>query len=165
MKNKCFIGLGVMGYTMAGHISQGGYEVSVFNRSKEKSRSWNKDYGGRVSDSPIEAVKGCDMAFLCVGKDEDVEQVVLGANGILEGISPGGIVIDHTTTSSVLAKKLEKECHKKEIFFIDAPVPSNLTPVQPFVIVNPFKVAALVSLFSNVTVASLAFPSIIVDEI
>ncbi len=122
MKNKCFIGLGVMGYPMAGHISQGGYEVSVFNRSKEKSRSWNKDYGGRVSDSPVEAVKGCDMAFLCVGKDKDVEQVVLGANGILEGISPGGIVIDHTTTSSVLAKKLEKECQKKEIFFIDAPV-------------------------------------------
>ena len=122
MKNKCFIGLGVMGYPIAGHISQGGYKVSVFNRSKEKSKAWILDYSGRLAGSPAEAAEGCDMAFLCVGKDSDVEEVILGDNSILESICKGGTIIDHTTTSAKLARKLEKECLKKEVFFIDAPV-------------------------------------------
>ena len=122
MKNKCFIGLGVMGYPLAGHISQGGYKVSVFNRSKEKSKAWILDYSGRLAGSPAEAAEGCDMAFLCVGKDSDVEEVILGDNSILESICKGGTIIDHTTTSAKLARKLEKECLKKEVFFIDAPV-------------------------------------------
>ncbi len=122
MKNKCFIGLGVMGYPLAGHISQGGYKVSVFNRSKEKSKAWILDYGGRFAGSPAEAAEGCDMAFLCVGKDSDVEEVVLGENSLLESICKGGIIIDHTTTSAKIARKLEKECLKKEVFYIDAPV-------------------------------------------
>ena len=110
MKNKCFIGLGVMGYPLAGHISQGGYKVSVFNRSKEKSKAWILDYSGRLAGSPAEAAEGCDMAFLCVGKDSDVEEVVLGENSLLESICKGGIIIDHTTTSAKIARKLEKEC-------------------------------------------------------
>ena len=122
MKNKCFIGLGVMGYPIAGHISQGGYKVSVFNRSKEKSKAWILDYSGRLAGSPAEAAEGCDMAFLCVGKDSDVEEVILGDNSILESICKGGTIIDHTTTSAKIARKLEKECLKKEVFFIDAPV-------------------------------------------
>ena len=111
-----------MGYPIAGHISQGGYKVSVFNRSKEKSKAWILDYGGRFAGSPAEAAEGCDMAFLCVGKDSDVEEVILGDNSILESICKGGTIIDHTTTSAKLARKLEKECLKKEVFFIDAPV-------------------------------------------
>ena len=122
MKNKCFIGLGVMGYPMAGHISLGGYEVNVFNRSKQKSLAWSADYGGKNFDSPSQAVKGCDMAFLCVGKDEDVEEVVLETNGVLEGLAPGGIIIDHTTTSALLAKKMDKICQDQGVSFIDAPV-------------------------------------------
>ena len=111
-----------MGYPIAGHISQGGYKVSVFNRSKEKSKAWILDYSGRLAGSPAEAAEGCDMAFLCVGKDSDVEEVILGDNSILESICKGGTIIDHTTTSAKLARKLEKECLKKEVFFIDAPV-------------------------------------------
>lgn len=111
-----------MGYPMAGHISLGGYEVNVFNRSKQKSLAWSADYGGKNFDSPAQAVKGCDMAFLCVGKDEDVEEVVLETNGVLEGLAPGGIIIDHTTTSALLAKKMDKMCQDQGISFIDAPV-------------------------------------------
>ena len=80
------------------------------------------DYSGRLAGSPAEAAEGCDMAFLCVGKDSDVEEVILGDNSILESICKGGTIIDHTTTSAKLARRLEKECLKKEVFFIDAPV-------------------------------------------
>ena len=118
MKNKCFIGLGVMGFHIATHINKGGYEVTVFNRRKEKSHAWYKDNGGKVANSPGEAAEGCDMVFLSVGKDSDVEDVVLGKRGVLTRITRGAIIIDHTTTSAVLAQKLEKECQKKGVFFL-----------------------------------------------
>jgi len=122
MKNIGFIGLGVMGSPMAGYISKAGYSLKVFNRTREKSELWSKDYLGQVALSPAELAEGCDMVFLCVGNDEDVEKIILGKNGVLEGLETGGIIVDHTTTSSVLARNMSVSSSKKGIFFIDAPV-------------------------------------------
>lgn len=122
MNHKGFIGLGVMGSPIAGHIKKAGYEVTVFNRSEKKATAWQKLYGGEIANSPAELAENCDMVFLCVGNDEDVEEVITGKGGVLESISPGGIIIDHTTTSAVLAKKIAIKSLEKEIFFIDAPV-------------------------------------------
>lgn len=122
MKNKCFIGLGTMGFLMAGHISNNGYKVRVFNRSNEKSLLWVKEYGGESADNAAKAAEGCDMVFICVGNDNDVEDVVLGREGVLNELPRESVIVDHTTTSSVLAMRLEKECLKKGVFFIDAPV-------------------------------------------
>ena len=122
MKNKGFIGLGVMGSPMAGHISKAGYDVTVFNRTVEKSKLWHEEHGGKVALSPSELAERCDMVFLCVGHDQDVEEIIRGKNGVLESMEPGGIIVDHTTTSSVLAKNMAMSSLKKGIFFIDAPV-------------------------------------------
>ena len=122
MNHKGFIGLGVMGSPIAGHIKKAGYEVTVFNRSEKKAIAWQKLYGGEIANSPAELAENCDMVFLCVGNDEDVEEVITGKGGVLESIGPGGIIIDHTTTSAVLAKKIAIKSLEKEIFFIDAPV-------------------------------------------
>ena len=122
MNHKGFIGLGVMGSPIAGHIKKAGYEVTVFNRSEKKATAWQKLYGGEIANSPAELAENCDMVFLSVGNDEDVEEVITGKGGVLESISPGGIIIDHTTTSAVLAKKIAIKSLEKEIFFIDAPV-------------------------------------------
>ena len=122
MNHKGFIGLGVMGSPIAGHIKRAGYEVTVFNRSEKKAAAWQKLYGGEIANSPAELAENCDMVFLCVGNDEDVEEVITGKGGVLESIGPGGIIIDHTTTSAVLAKKIAIKSLEKEIFFIDAPV-------------------------------------------
>ena len=89
-----------MGSPIAGHIKRGGYEVTVFNRSLGKATSWRELYGGEIASSPAELAEGCDMVFLCVGNDEDVEQVILGKKGVLESLNPGGIIVDHTTTSA-----------------------------------------------------------------
>ena len=122
MNHKGFIGLGVMGSPIAGHIKKAGYKVTVFNRSEKKAAAWQKLYGGEIANSPAELAENCDMVFLCVGNDEDVEEVITGKGGVLESIGPGGIIIDHTTTSAVLAKKIAIKSLEKEIFFIDAPV-------------------------------------------
>ena len=122
MKNIGFIGLGVMGSPMAGHISNAGYRLKVFNRTREKAELWSEEYSGEVTLSPAELAEGCDMVFLCVGNNEDVEEILLGKNGALEGLQAGGIIVDHTTTSSVLARNMSVSSSEKGIFFIDAPV-------------------------------------------
>ena len=122
MKNIGFIGLGVMGSPMAGHISNAGYSLKVFNRTREKSELWSEEYSGEVTLSPAELAEGCDMVFLCVGNNQDVEEIVQGKNGVLEGLKAGGIIVDHTTTSSVLARTMSVSSSKKGISFIDAPV-------------------------------------------
>ena len=122
MKNIGFIGLGVMGSPMAGHISNAGYSLKVFNRTKKKSELWNEDYSGEVAFSPAELAEGCDIVFLCVGNNQDVEEIVQGKNGVLEGLKAGGIIVDHTTTSSVLARTMSVSSSEKGISFIDAPV-------------------------------------------
>ena len=122
MKNIGFIGLGVMGSPMAGHISNAGYSLKVFNRTREKAELWSEEYSGEVTLSPAELAEGCDMVFLCVGNNQDVEEIVQGKNGVLEGLKAGGIIVDHTTTSSVLARTMSVSSSKKGISFIDAPV-------------------------------------------
>ena len=122
MKNIGFIGLGVMGSPMAGHISNAGYSLKVFNRTREKSELWSEEYSGEVVLSPVELAEGCDMVFLCVGNNQDVEEIVRGKNGVLEGLKAGAIIVDHTTTSSVLAQNMSVSSSKKGISFIDAPV-------------------------------------------
>ena len=93
MKNKGFVGLGVMGSPLAGHISKAGYDLTVFNRTREKSEHWKEEYSGEIALSPAELAEGCDMVFLCVGNNQDVEEVVLGKNGLLKSLKPGGIII------------------------------------------------------------------------
>ncbi|XQW83619.1 NAD(P)-dependent oxidoreductase [Thalassotalea piscium] len=122
MKNVTFIGLGVMGYPMAGHLVKAGYNVTVYNRTNEKALAWQQDYQGQVALTPKEAAQNSDMVFICVGNDNDVRDVVLGENGALAGMNKQTILVDHTTASAELARELSAHCEKQEVGFIDAPV-------------------------------------------
>ena len=122
MKKIGFIGLGVMGYPMAGHMQSSGYEVSVFNRTNQKALKWKEEFSGKVSSSIDELSENSDFIFLCVGNDEDVRSLVLGEGGILENARENTLIIDHTTTSSKLSVELSDKCHSKNIGYIDAPV-------------------------------------------
>ena len=92
-----FIGLGVMGFPMAGHLQSNGFDVCVYNRTTSKAESWQSQYGGRIATTPCAAAEGAELVFLCVGNDDDVRQVVYGESGILAGTSAGTLVVDHTT--------------------------------------------------------------------
>ena len=122
MKKITFIGLGVMGSPMAGHLSKEGYEVTVYNRSEEKSKLWTNQYTGTYSTSITEAVKGSDIVFSCVGNDSDVRDITLGNNKAFSAMKAGSMFVDHTTTSSDIAVELHKKALEKNIQFIDAPV-------------------------------------------
>ncbi len=117
-----FIGLGVMGYPMAGYLSKAGYETKVYNRTKSKADKWAQEYHGTACDTPSEAAEGCDIVFTCVGNDDDVRSVVYGEEGILVGLKAGAILVDHTTTSADLAVELADACTKMGNRFVDAPV-------------------------------------------
>lgn len=117
-----FIGLGVMGYPMAGYLSKAGYETKVYNRTKSKAEKWSQEYAGKVCDTPKEAAEGCDIVFACVGNDDDVRGVVYGEEGLLVGLKAGAVFVDHTTTSADLAVELADACTKVGNHFIDAPV-------------------------------------------
>ncbi|MBY7957469.1 NAD(P)-dependent oxidoreductase [Vibrio fluvialis] len=120
--NVAFIGLGVMGFPMAGHLSQAGYCTNVFNRTESKARQWAQQFSGEFFSTPKAAATECDIVFLCVGNDDDVRSVVYGDNGVLAGMEPGSVLVDHTTTSAELAEELANACQEKGIAFIDAPV-------------------------------------------
>ncbi|RTE87312.1 MULTISPECIES: NAD(P)-dependent oxidoreductase [Gammaproteobacteria] len=122
MKQVAFIGLGVMGYPMAGHLSKAGYDVVVYNRTYAKAEQWCTEYQGRAERTPKEAAKGCDVVFMCVGNDQDVRSVVYGEQGVLAGLNKGAFLVDHTTASAELARELEQACQKQDIHFLDAPV-------------------------------------------
>jgi len=122
MKNKGFIGLGVMGFPMASHLHNGGHKVRVCNRSEEKSRKWVNLTGGNYFLTPEEVAEGCDVVFLCVGNDEDVRSVVTGDDGLLRSLKPDSIIVDHTTTSATLAQEMSSKCLNQGISFIDAPL-------------------------------------------
>ncbi len=122
MKKVAFIGLGVMGYPMAGHLAKAGYQVCVYNRTTAKAQQWVTEYGGRYENTPKLAAQGCDIVFCCVGNDDDVRQVVLGEDGILSGLNSQGILVDHTTASAELARELAGQAQEQNIDFIDAPV-------------------------------------------
>ena len=121
MSHKGFIGLGVMGYPMAGHISQG-HPVVIYNRSQLKAEAWLNDYSGTSVSSPKEIGAICNEVYMCIGNDSDVREVIDGDEGLLKGMSQGGVIIDHTTTSSDLSKEMSNLCLSKGIHYLDAPV-------------------------------------------
>ena len=119
---KGFIGMGVMGFPMAGHLSLNGFDVCIFNRSQEKASNWVTQFNGIMCNSPSDMASQCDIIILCVGKDEDVKDVICGENGILKSIKPGTIIIDHTTTSATLSKDMNQFLQDKKAYFLDAPI-------------------------------------------
>jgi len=123
MAKVAFIGLGVMGYPMAGHLKvKGGHEVAVYNRTFAKAEKWAAEFGGKAFRTPAEAAKDADFVFTCVGNDDDLRSVTIGKDGVLEGMKPGAILIDNTTASAEVARELDAAAKEKGCGFIDAPV-------------------------------------------
>lgn len=120
--NVAFIGLGVMGFPMAGWLSKAGYSVTVFNRTTNVAERWRSAYKGTVARTPVEAAQAADIVFTCVGNDDDVRDVALGEKGILSGIRNDAVLVDHTTTSAKLAREISASLQNKTAHFIDAPV-------------------------------------------
>ena len=104
-----FIGLGVMGYPMAGYISKAGHNVTVYNRTKAKAEKWAKEYKGKVADTPIDAAENCDFIFTCVGNDSDLREVTLGDKGLFKTAKKGAVYVDNTTASADIARELYKQ--------------------------------------------------------
>lgn len=119
MAKTAFIGLGVMGYPMAGHLVAAGHDVTVWNRTVEKSQKWAKEYDGQAIDTIVDAVRGCSYVMLCVGQDKDVYAVI---EPILETLAPGSIIVDHTTASSECARRCYDLAAIRDIGFVDAPI-------------------------------------------
>lgn len=117
-----FIGLGVMGYPMAGHLARTGLEVRVYNRTSSRAQAWSDEYGGSHHPTPAAAAEGAELVMICVGNDDDVREVALGDQGALSRLAEGGLLVDHTTTSSTLAEELGLACRERGIGFVDAPV-------------------------------------------
>ncbi len=117
-----FVGLGVMGFPMAGHLAARGHEVVVYNRSREKARHWLEQHAGDGAKTPAEAARGADIVFCCVGNDDDVREVTLGEQGVLQTMSAGTILVDHTTASATLARELHAAAAERQVGFLDAPL-------------------------------------------
>ena len=117
-----FIGLGVMGYPMAGHLARANHDVTVYNRTRARADSWVKEFGGRAAATPRAAADGADIVFSCVGNDHDLRAVALGADGAFAGMKKGGIYADHSTVSANVARELEKMAGAGGFGFLDAPV-------------------------------------------
>jgi 3-hydroxyisobutyrate dehydrogenase-like beta-hydroxyacid dehydrogenase len=131
MAKVAFLGLGVMGYPMAGHLKKkGGHDVTVFNRTPAKAEQWVKEYGGKHAATPKEAARDCDFVMMCVGNDDDVRSVVYGDNGALAGMKKGAILVDHTTASAIVAREVFQKAKEKGIGFIDAPVSGGQAGAQ-----------------------------------
>ena len=122
MSKVSFIGLGVMGYPMAGHISKAGHDVTVFNRTTSKAEKWTKEYGGKFAKSPMEAVKDSDFIFSCVGNDNDLREVTIGENGLFKSAKKNCVYVDNTTASAKIARELYKKAKESGFQFLDAPV-------------------------------------------
>jgi len=120
--NIGFVGLGVMGFPMAGHLQAAGHRVCVYNRTVEKARIWVEKYGGQLGETPRDAAEGADIVCICVGDDDDVRSVVLSQEGVLLGMPEGGVIIDHTTASAALARELYELAAQRGLGFLDAPV-------------------------------------------
>ena len=121
MKTKGFIGLGVMGFPMAGHISKA-YPTQVYNRSLSKAKDWVDLYSGTIALSPEEMGNACEEIFMCIGNDDDVREVVSGEKGLLKSLKSGSIIVDHTTTSAKLSREMSDFCSERGVHYIDAPV-------------------------------------------
>ena len=125
-----FIGLGVMGYPMAGYLQQKGYQVTVYNRTAAKAEKWAAQYGGAYAETPAKAAQGATLVFLCVGNDNDVRSVVYGEQGVLAGMLAGSVLTDHTTASANLARELAQAAKQQGIGFLDAPVSGGQAGAQ-----------------------------------
>ncbi|MEZ7814369.1 MAG: NAD(P)-dependent oxidoreductase [Burkholderiaceae bacterium] len=133
-----FLGLGVMGYAMAGHVAKAGHVVRVFNRTAAKSQAWLQDCAAQgidasrlsAADTPREAAKGASVIMACVGNDDDVRAICLGANGAFAGMAPGAILVDHTTASAEVARELHKAAKQLGLAFVDAPVSGGQAGAQ-----------------------------------
>ena len=122
MAKLAFLGLGVMGFPMAGHLAAKGHELCVYNRTATKAQDWLRKHGGRSAPTPAEAAKGADMVLACVGNDDDLRAVTLGSDGAFQSMSKGAIFVDHTTASADVARELQVRAADLGLAFIDAPV-------------------------------------------
>ncbi|MDC3184301.1 NAD(P)-dependent oxidoreductase [Pelagibacteraceae bacterium] len=122
IKNVSFIGLGVMGYPMAGHLQNNGYNVTVYNRTTVKAEKWVEEYKGSMAKTPGEASQNSEIVFMCVGRDEDIIEVMEGESGILSNVAEGSIIVDHTTASAEIARNYYQKLKDKKLSFLDAPV-------------------------------------------
>ena len=122
MAKTAFIGLGVMGYPMAGHMAKAGHEVTVYNRTISKAETWMEEHGGAFAETPAKAAAGSEFVMACVGNDNDLRSVVFGDEGILAGIDKGAIVVDHTTSSAIVAREINEAAKAKGVGFVDGPI-------------------------------------------
>ncbi len=122
MAKVTFIGLGVMGYPMAGHLTKNGHDVCVYNRTAGKAQKWVEEFGHRMADTPAAAARDAEIVFACVGNDNDLRQIAIGENGAFAGMESGAVFVDHTTASAEVARELDAAVKDKDCHFIDAPV-------------------------------------------
>ncbi|WP_454688875.1 NAD(P)-dependent oxidoreductase [Achromobacter aloeverae] len=121
-RKVAFLGLGVMGFPMAGHLARAGHAVTVYNRTAAKAQEWVKEFGGKAAPTPREAAAGADIVFACVGNDDDLRSVVLGADGAFAGMAKDAVFVDHTTASADVARELYAQARKQGLQFVDGPV-------------------------------------------
>ena len=129
-KKLAFLGLGVMGYPMAGHLARAGHEVTVYNRSPAKADAWRNEYRGRTARTPAEAARSAEIVLMCVGNDDDVRTVANGADGALAGMVAGTILVDHTTASAEVAREVHAAAAARGVGFLDAPVSGGQAGAQ-----------------------------------
>lgn len=122
MATCAFIGLGVMGGPMAGHLAKSGHQVTVYNRTTAKAEAWAAEHGGGFAKTPRDAARGAEFVFTCVGNDNDLRSVVLGPDGALAGMTQGSVLIDHTTASATVAREADQAAREKGLHFLDGPV-------------------------------------------
>lgn len=131
IQNISFLGLGVMGYPMAGHLAaKTGFNVTVYNRTRAKAESWATQYKGHVAATPADAARDADIIFVCVGNDQDLEQVLTGPGGVAETVKPGAIIVDHTTVSADISRRLYQAFKDRGVSFVDAPVSGGQTGAE-----------------------------------
>ena len=122
MARVAWIGLGVMGYPMAGHLARAGHDVTVFNRTREKAERWVAEHGGRLAETPAQAAAGAEFVFACVGADDDLREVTIGERGAFHGMARDAVFVDHTTASADVARELFAAARERGLHFLDAPV-------------------------------------------
>ncbi len=125
-----FLGLGVMGYPMAGHLAHAGHTVTVYNRTAAKAAAWCEEFAGSLAATPAEAARGADVVLCCVGNDDDLRSVVLGSDGAFAGMRSGATFVDHTTASATVARELHQVAHARALQFVDAPVSGGQAGAQ-----------------------------------
>ena len=126
-----FIGLGVMGYPMAGFLAKAGHKVTVYNRTKEKAEKWINEYNGEMALTPFEAVKKARLVFTCVGNDDDIRSVTIGAEGAFLGLDAKSVFVDHSTVSAKVSRELSQEAQKRGFSFLDAPISGGQAGAAP----------------------------------